>query len=262
MQPRTVLPAARAWHVATQKESLSVAAALTGILLALSPALAQDADEEAPKHSLRSGAWALEFEVQPRLSDYYGAAGIAAKRHLTSRSALRFGFLVSIAHSDGEGTRQTDRAFPYDTTLATSGIEDDTDRRDVSLFLHLVRFLDVGDRFGVFLEAGPTGRWISEEYGRLDSYPAPGGTYRFAGDRDSWSYGLDVDAGFEWFFSRRLSLAGRYGISASLTDTDQTNAYDFYNPNDGYWDRRLDVTHSDGSNVRTTPAVISLVAYF
>lgn len=262
MLRRTIVRAARTSLHATRMTLIPVSAALLGALLGSSPALAQDAAGEGPKHSLRAGAWSLEFEVQPRLSGYYGAAGIAAKHHFTTRSALRSGFLVAINHSDAEGIRNIDTAFPYDTTLATANVQNYSDRRDVSLFLHFVRFLGVGDRFGMFLEAGPTARWISEEYGYVDAYPAVPGTYRRAAERDSWNYGLDMAAGFEWFFTRRLSLAGRYGISALLTDTDQTDAYEFYDPNDGYYDRRLDVTHADGSNVQTTPAVISLTAYF
>ena len=256
-----VVSAAHTSHPTTRTAAwLAISVTFAGVLLGCSPALAQDATGEGSTNSLRSGAWALEFDVQPSLSGYYGAAGVAAKRHLTTRSALRFGFLVAINHSDGEGTRHVDMAFPYDTTLTTTRIENDSDRRDVSLFLHFVRYLGVGDRFGIFLEAGPTVRWKSEEYGSVDTYQ--GATYRYAGDRDSWNYGLDTDVGFEWLFSRRLSLAGRYGISALLTDTDYTDAYDFYNPNDGYWDHRLDIVHSDGFNVQTTPAVISLTAYF
>ncbi len=257
-----VVPTARTSHHATRTASLPVWAAFIGALLAPSPALAQDAAEEGPKHSLRSGAWAVEFEVQPKLSGYYGAAGVAAKRHFTMRSALRFGILVAIDDSDAEGTSYLDTGNPYGTTLATGEIENYSDRRDVSLFFHFIRFLGVGDRFGIFLEAGPTARWISEEYGYVDTYPVPQRIHRRARDRDSWNYGLDAGAGFEWFFSRRLSLAGRYGISALLTDTDQTGFYEFYDLNGGYWDRRLDITHSDGFNVQTTPAVISLTAYF
>jgi hypothetical protein len=256
------VPIPHASRSATRKASLVVSAALIGLLLGSSPASAQDSAEESPKHSLRPGAWALEFDVRPSLSGSFGAAGIAAKRHFTTRSALRFGFLVGISGADAEGERTVDRAFPYDTTQTTGEIEAYTDRRDVSLFLHLSRFLGVRDRFGVILEAGPTARWISEEFGYVDVYPAPQGTYRRAGDRDSWSYGWDMVAGFEWFFSRRLSLAGRFGATALLTDTDQTEAYEFYNPNDGYWDRRLDTTHSEGFSVQTTATVISFTAYF
>ena len=248
------VPATRTSHATTWRSPLLIGASVLAALLACSPALAEDATETR-------GAWALEFEVQPRLGAF-GAAGIAAKRHFTDRSALRLGFLVGITDTNDETISYVDTDFPFDTTHVTLELERYYDRRDVTLFLHFVRFLNLGNRFGTFVEAGPTVRWISEESGYVAEYPAPGGTYRSAADRDSWNYGLDLAAGFEWFFSRQLSLAGRYGLAVLLTDADQTSTFDFYNPYDGASDRRLDVTHSDGSIVQTTPAVISLTAYF
>ena len=241
---------------------LPVSMILGTALLVSSPAFAEEPREEDSRHPLRPGAWALEFEVQPRLYGYYGAAGIALKHHFTTRSAFRLGVLAAINHSDTEGTRLTDTQFPGDTTYAIGEIRNDLDRRDVTLFAHAVRFLGLGDRFGMFLEAGPTLRWVSEEYGYVDAYPPSWGTYRHGGDRDAWNYGLDAAAGFEWFFSRRLSLAGRYGIAALITQSDQTDWYQFYNPNDGASDYRLDVTNSNGAVIQTTPAVIALTAYF
>lgn len=255
-------------HVVTALRTLQgwtpnvLATAIIFGALSAAPAQAQGDAGEGTEHPLRAGAWALEFQVQPSLYSYPSSAGLAIKRHLSARSAIRLGTLVGITHSDTDGTSKVDRAFPYDTVLTTAKVEDDYDRRDVTLFLHWLRFLGVSDRFGMFLEVGPTVRWASEEYARVDAFPSPMGTYSHTGDSDSWSYGLEMAAGFEWFFARRLGLSGRYGVSALLVDKDRTDAFDFYNPNDGAWDRRLDVTHSKGSVTQTTPAVISLTAYF
>jgi hypothetical protein len=215
----------------------------------------------AATNSLHEGAWGLEFQVQAPIYGY-NAAGIALIRHFSDRSAMRLGTMVGIRSQDTDGTRSMDRAFPYDTLQTSVQTPSYDDTRDVSLFLHLVRYLSVGTRLGMLIEGGPSARWQSYEYGRTDSYPPPNGTYSHSSDGDSWSYGVDLQAGFEWFFRARLSLAGRYGFTAQRTEGKQTERYDFYNPNDGAWDRSFSDTHSDGYSVQTTPAIISLIGYW
>jgi hypothetical protein len=225
-------------------------------------AAAQEVDTERPKHALRPGAWAMDLQFQPNLFSSSGSAGISLRGHLSTRSAVRFGFLASISHSRSEGTRLEDRSFPFDTIYTRVDIGNDYDTRDVALFLHYVRYVVLKDRFGMTVGIGPSVRWRSEESSYVDNYPAPRGSYRSSGDRNVWGYGPEVSVGFEYFFYRWLSLGGRYGVLAQWSESDVTQRYDFYNPNDGYWDRRLDETHNEAFTVQTTPALFTLTAYF
>jgi hypothetical protein len=217
----------------------------------------------AATNSLERGTWALEFQVQPSFFGYSNTAvGIAAKHHFANRSAVRLGLMVGINSSDNEGTKHVDRFFPYDTINVTTDLSGLSDRRDISLFLHLARYVGVGSHIGFTLEAGPMVRWISEESAWTETYPDPRGAYANADDRNVWNYGLDAQAGMEWFIRRRLSLAARYGLSANRFESRETHRYDFYNPNDGYWDRRFDEIHSDGFSIQTTSSALSLIAYW
>lgn len=220
----------------------------------------------AATNSLREGKWGLEFQVQTPLfnSSYSGAAGIGAIKHFADRSAVRLGVMVGINSQDTDGTRTVSYVAPFDTAQAAVPLPSYSDHRDVSMFLHLVHYVGVGARIGFSLEGGPSAHWLSEEYGWTDFYPFQETVGSISGDRDSWGYGGDLQMGFVWFFRTRLSLAGRYGITALRTESKETRRYDYYSPAYGGDTRQIqfDETHSDGFTVQTTPAVISLIAYF
>ena len=233
-----------------------------GLLFTSCLVVAQDA-AASTTNSLERGAWALEFQVQPSFLGYSSTGfGIAAKHHLADRTAVRLGLTAAINSSDIEGTRRVDRFFPYDSINVTTDLNGLSDWRDISLFLHLARYVGIGSRMAFTLEAGPMARWTSEEYGSTETYPDPRGVYSTANDRNVWNYGIDAQAGMEWFFRRRLSLAARYGLSASRFESRETHRYDFYNPNDGYSDRRFDEIHVDGFNIQTSSTALSLIAYW
>lgn len=233
------------------------------ILLGILPTLLVPCVSVAATNSLERGAWAAEFQVQPSFISYPSTGfGVAAKRHFSDRGAVRLGVMVGISTLDVEGVERLDRYFPYDSVFAVGGLDGITDRRDVSGFVHIARYVGVGTTMAFVIEAGPTVRWTSEEYARTRVYPPPGGVYVNADDRDTWLYGLELQGGFEWFFRRRLSLAARYGFSALRTESRVTSQFDFYNPNDGYWDRRFAEERTDGFSLQTSSTVISLVAYW
>jgi hypothetical protein len=233
------------------------------VLFAL--ALVYPTAASAATNSLRDGAWGLEFQVQTPLfsSSYTGAAGIGAIHNSSERSAVRLGLMVGINSQDTDGTRTSYLAYPSDT-LGVAQTPSYSDHRDVSMFLHLVRYVGVGKRIGFSVEGGPSARWLSEEYGRTDYYTFSQAFSSITGDLDSWSYGGDLQVGFVWFFRTRLSLGGRYGITALRTESKETLRRDFYNPpyGGGAVETEFEESHSDGFVIQTTPALISLTAYF
>jgi hypothetical protein len=234
---------------------------LLGIAWAVVPCLAQETSPEKPQHPLRPGVWALELEVQPRLTDFTGAAGIAVKRHFGTRSALRFGALARLQGNDADGTTQRDDIDLTDSTTVVTPFEETRDYRDINLFAHYLRFVGLGDRFGMFVEAGPGVRWISSEAAAKDIFGTADSYYR-AFEANEWRFGLDFQAGFEWFFYPKLSLSGRYGLTALMTDTDITEEAIYNSPSVPAYSRQFRTTHEEGYWISTSPAILSLTAYF
>jgi hypothetical protein len=224
-------------------------------LLGYGPALA------APEDMPHEGAWALEFQLQPlsRESLY----GIATKYHVSDRSAARLGFLVSLGTSDGDGSTRVDQSSPYDSTTATYRSESDSDQHSGSVFLHFVRYATVADHFGLSLDVGPVFTWYWSKGTQRDFAPAPSTEQRLTTNEGTQkNYGLELQGGFEWHFTRRLSLAGRYGFSALRNESVQTLSYDAFIPEFDLESHRVIERVSDGFSVQTTSSVFSLIAYW
>jgi len=215
----------------------------------------------APEDMPHEGAWALEFQLQPesKASLY----GIATKYHVTDRSAARLGFFVSLGTSDGDASTRVDQSSPYDSTTATYRSESDSDQHSGSVFLHFVRYATVADHFGLSLDVGPVFTWYWSKATQTDLAPAPSTEQRVSTSEGTQkSYGLELQGGFEWHFTRRLSLAGRYGFSALRDESRQTLSYDDFIPEFGLRAYRVAERVSDGFSVQTTSSVFSLIAYW
>jgi hypothetical protein len=220
------------------------------------------ADSDIPVHA---GLWSLELGVQT-LSGSGNLIGVAAKHHLGDRTAIRMGFAGIITGSDVDETRKDVFSDPdTSVTVPESRRGGSTDRRDVTIFAHWVRYHGLDEHFGMTLEAGPTVHWSSTESLDKFTFPesAPGGPEQsevFLQDSNSWEYGLDLQVGFEWFFTRHVSLAARYGIAALRTEErstlDDTLTSDYFGINGHQYQE----THSDGFVVRTTFPLVSLNA--
>ncbi|MGE5179651.1 MAG: hypothetical protein ACM3PF_11190 [Bacteroidota bacterium] len=198
--------------------------------------------------------------MQPGIFGSSNAAGLAAKHMTSDRSAVRLGMLVGVSSSDTRGSDLLNEIAPYDTLHESASLQSYGDTRDVSLFIHLVRYIGVRGRSGLFIEGGPTGRWHSEEFG--DTWLYARVMQQQLGDADIWYYGAEAQAGFEWFFTRRLSLSGRYGFSALRNEGKRTLRYVAADVGQGYSRDDFRSTRSNGFSVQTTPSAVALVAYW
>lgn len=217
----------------------------------------------APEDMSREGAWALEFQLQPA---FYGSSsyGIATKYHLSERLAARIGFLVALGNSDGEGSRKFEQLDPTDSTTSTFAYDTDSDGSSGSVFLHFVQYATLADRFGLSFDIGPVFAWNRNTGGQTPTGPPPPSSVpRFTTfESTQKSYGFEIQGGFEWRFTGRLSLAGRYGLSAVRNESHQTSTTEFTGPNGAYRDRIESTGESSGFSVQTTSSVFSLIAYW
>lgn len=188
------------------------------LLLALlvAPAARSQETGNSNRHSLRSGAWALEFGVQPTFtSGFSGSAALSIKRHLSNNLGLRVGtkFLLS----EGQSEVESYGAFIFPPE---SGAKYDRDSSDYTVFVHLQPFLSVRDRTAIYLYGGPYARWVNldADYRWLESNMVDHG---FTIDYGAWYAGLELGAGFEWFWSRSLSLGAYYGIAGQYGEYDR-----------------------------------------
>jgi hypothetical protein len=227
------------------------------ILAATSPARADEESESRFPVALRPHARALEFEFNPRFGGLGGSATISGKYHLTTRSALRVGVLVGVSGREAVFENRF-----YDDTLVSAGTNRlDYDEHTIHAFTHLLRYGGLGSHFGLFGFAGPAVRRIwSSERGKTeiltnDQYHA------YHAETLTWGVGAESGAGFEWFFSRRLSLGARYGISFMYLEP-QTMIQETIGSGSGQAETWTRESHEHAFKIESTPAVILLSGYF
>jgi len=149
-------------------------------------------------------------------------------------------------------------------TSVTSPLDrrsDSFDEREATLFAHWVRYHGLDEHFAMTFEAGPMVHWLSTE--NFDQFGFPGYpdlNYQYASDSNLWEYGLDLQVGFDWFFTRHVSLAARYGIAALRTNERDTREQFQTSNSDQYLRHDYSETHSDGFAVRTVFPLVSLNA--
>jgi hypothetical protein len=246
------------WLLAT-----SFAWAATAVLLTLPVAAFAEEDPDSP---LRAGAWAAEFEVNPLFDFGSGSATLALKHHSSPGHALRLGVNASFRESKGDGTGEDVRFdppyYPVTTAQTTTTSQHDEVHTYIA-FLHVVREWPVRDRVALFVESGPSFRFLETTQNRDDFYtgtPAYHSTY----DTDfvQRAIAVDLNLGFEWLFSKRLSLGARYGAFADYSWGSQVSIY-LEDASDGsYYRLERERTKPKGVDVNTKRATVTLAAYF
>jgi hypothetical protein len=238
----------------------------TALLLALAAVLipVAAAGEQESDSPLRSGAWALEFAVDPGLA-YGGSATLAAKRHVSTGRAVRFGANIGFSEDKREGIREEATYDPpYDPAPVSSvgSVDQHSESHNYVVFAHVVSERSVRDHVALFGEFGPSFRYTESHYQSesLFGFPSP---FRSTSDDHALerAVGVDFNFGFEWFFSKRLSLGARYGGFAAY-GWGATNSRGEFVYLDGsgyrYVEERLD---TKGVDVGTSRATITFAAY-
>lgn len=245
---------------------LRLAPVLAALTLGLLPAPCGAAEgDEAP---LRAGAWALEFEIDPDLSygfTYSAGATLAVKRHCSPGSAIRFGVAAGFVDEEGDGRRAEIHEPPIGGGLIFASVptERHLESHNYAAFVHLVRERKVSGEIGTFLEAGPSFQYQELNQASLWAYGLPSTAYSY--QQDAWiqrSVALDAKLGFEWFFSKRLSLGARYGLTAAYTWGAKGSTYDNYDVAGTFRNFSSDQIETHGTRVNTLRATLALATYF
>jgi opacity protein-like surface antigen len=157
----------------------------------------------------RSSDWALQFQLNPNFDLGAYGGGIAVKRHLGERSAVRVGVDVTVATSDVD---QEARVFLPVADLATA--DSDADIQRYNVFLQLLRSAAVASRTSLYWGGGVV-QSFQREHAETINRPSSAPATLSERDGHTWSAGLQALLGVEWFAARDLALDAEFGITAS-----------------------------------------------
>ncbi len=172
-----------------------------------------ESDTPAPKHSLKDGAWALQFQLGSALSRRgYDGIIISAKYHLTKGSAIRLG--IDINGDIQFGGHTSHYGIPPDDTLYTSS-RNNMNREGINLLSEYVKYTQIDPQLHFFLGAGPTFGFSHYKSERNDrrTYPPEPKRPRYISEEYNWSLGISALLGAEWFPTKRISFMAEYGVS-------------------------------------------------
>lgn len=178
-------------------------------------ATAQEAESDAPapKHSLKDGAWALQFSLGSAFSlRGYDGIVISAKYHLTKGSAIRLGIDINGDIYFGGRTSHSG-TLPDDTLYSSS--RDNINREGIKLISEYIKYTRIDPQLHFFLGTGPTfGFWHSKSKSAdRRTYPIDPRSHVFISEEYNWSFGISGLLGAEWFPTKRISFMAEYGVS-------------------------------------------------
>jgi hypothetical protein len=210
------------------------------------PVVASCEHDNAPprchdKHSLQSGAWALQFGVNylVSLTSFQGGL-ISVKKHFTPRSAVRLGVSASLTTDD---ITSVDRTIKDDTE--TDNVQIDTDRNQGSLQVALQYLFyptpaaDIHTFFGV----GPSVSYANtkDRPVKVTSLLEENQYYSVSGaSSNSWGLGLSGLIGAEWFARRTISLHAEYGATFGYSHSSNTRDYTYIYYDKSQFDQRTE----------------------
>jgi hypothetical protein len=177
------------------------------------PNWAQTSTEDRPVGALRSGDWALQFQIVENfaLTSFDGLM-LSVERHWSPRSALRLGVDLGIETSDRD--RRSQAADSLHSSLSTEEGNDNSE--SVALKMQYVSYSNPEGRLHFYWAAGPSLSY-RRGHGELVSKFGDGqssGTAVETGESHDWGTALAGALGIQWFAARGLGLLAEYGASA------------------------------------------------
>ncbi len=170
---------------------------------------------ETQLNALRDGVWALQFEsvLGPRTG-----VALAAKMHLSSRSAMRFTLGLETDSSDMEQSVTGTDTNPGD------GLGRSFDRKVIGVSTQYLLYPQVASKVVWFLGAGPLVEWGRDESIQVSQHSYSQGTMTIQSEAEGkrLSLGGEIVLGFEWFLTRRVSLITHQGLAIRHTRIDET----------------------------------------
>ncbi|MFH1687410.1 MAG: hypothetical protein ABIE70_07800 [bacterium] len=189
----------------------------------LAPSQAAYADTTTKQNSLKAGAWALQFQVNPNftLGAYKGTI-LSFKKHTSDARAWRVGVSADFDFSDRDMERRNnDESF-------TSPLYS-TEHYSFDLAAQRLWYASPSETVSFFYGLGMRGGYGLAENRRQDpGYPENGNYRKDTSSR--WSLGGSGAVGFEWFVKPRISLVGEYEAAILYRSSVQKEYYDHRHP--------------------------------
>jgi opacity protein-like surface antigen len=199
-----------------QKKSLLL---LISILIFVNNSLIySQSDQDSTKNSLKKGSWSLQFQISQNftLRNFQGS-NLSAKKHLSSKSAIRFGIGLSGTMTDREKDLKRD-----DTNyLSDETIEDKSTQ--ISLNSYYIYYPHPGKKINLYYGGGPVIAYskLKSEFDSKEIFQDTlSRDIHDENDRKSWSIGILALIGVEWFLNQQISIHAEYGSSLSYIRTE------------------------------------------
>lgn len=151
------------------------------------------------------GKFALQFQINSyfKLSDFQGST-LSGKYHFSTRDAVRLGLSLSFSDSDGEfSTNEIDTINAITNTIDNSSF-------GITVNTQYIRYIKGTDDISFFAGGGPFISYsTSTSNGELRQKDP---VEKYKRTDDSYSLGVDLLLGVEWWFHKYMSLSAEYGM--------------------------------------------------
>ena len=163
-------------------------------------------DTTTQNTSLKKGSWSLQFRYNNKLGfESFKGGNISAKYHFTDKSALRFGVNLNSQNNSINAAFDTGSdKYQY--------LEDrDLNMINISIITDYVYYISTKNKFNLFLSGGTIfGVGYSKE-NRSNGSSIIDSTYNISDNKaNSWSAGINLSFGVEWFVNHNFSIHGEY----------------------------------------------------
>jgi hypothetical protein len=179
------------------------------------------------ENALHPGMWALMFQIDEDIVPKpFDGMGIALKRHMSRKGALRLGFDIglSVDENDAESWKMLDDTLRND--------QEDYSRNEgqsIAFELLYLMYPWPDSYINFFWALGPTFTFGRSEQERGIIYDMDSGNYYQSYYSRTWTAGLKGVAGVEWFATRRISFHMEYQATIAYlsryTEMEKTDEY-------------------------------------
>jgi len=191
-------------------------------------------------NSLRSGVWALQFDINgDLLSVDEFSGGVSLKRHFSAKSAVRLGIGLDGYTSSEEAEN------------SLGDINDvDRDAYEVYLEMLLQRYVNPGAPVNFYWGVGP---YVSFFHTNSDNVTE---TQSSSSETDRLGVGARAMIGVEWFAAREISLHAEYTVVGGYFNAESTQSVS------GPGSSSSSKDESDGWSFNTDGVRLGLSIYF
>lgn len=229
-----------------------ISAALAVLFTFSSFTFSQTKEPEKFSNYLKSGRWAVQFELGTFINpEYFKGIELSIKPQLGSSSALKLG--VGFNRSTLSGTTKQENITKPRTDEKSS----------FSVSLSYIYYLNPKDRVCFFAGFGPLYTYddVKQEYSSIYRFGSSTTIYETYNSSKQWSVGGRAIMGVEWFLHERVSLLAEYNMEyliGKYNGTTTSKTYYTFDPAEiQVRDEALDVT-----DFRFNIVKIGLSAYF